>query len=202
MKKILVNFAHPAQGKSAVNIALKEAIDNLDGVYVNDLYNRYPDFMINVKREQELCESHDIIIFQHPFYWYSTPSIVKEWMDLVLEHDWAYGAKGHALEGKLSFQAISAGGDASTYQKEGANKFTVAELTSPFHATMALCKMQTLPPFFVSGVHRGLASEVLSNHAKQYKKLITALRDDTLDLSLAKEFEYLNSSASTITRSK
>ncbi|MCU7375699.1 NAD(P)H-dependent oxidoreductase [Paucibacter sp. O1-1] len=68
---------------------------------INDLYANYPDFLIDVAREQQLCESHDVIIFQHPFYWYSTPAIVKEWLDLVLEHGWAYGKTGTALKDKM-----------------------------------------------------------------------------------------------------
>lgn len=32
---------------------------------------------------------------QHPFYWYSTPALLKEWQDLVLEHGWAYGFRAY-----------------------------------------------------------------------------------------------------------
>ncbi|MGT2357467.1 NAD(P)H-dependent oxidoreductase [Staphylococcus aureus] len=44
---------------------------------MHDLYREYPDFIINVKREQELVENHDNIIFQFPLYWYSSPSLLK-----------------------------------------------------------------------------------------------------------------------------
>ena len=132
MKKILINFAHPAASRSKINRALRAAVEHLDGVTLNDLYAHYPDFMIDVAREQALCESHDIIIFQHPFYWYSTPAIMKEWLDLVLQHGWAYGTTGNALSGKIFLQALSAGGDASTYQPGGLNKFAITELTSPY----------------------------------------------------------------------
>ena len=64
MKKILINFAHPAKSRSNVNKALRKAVENIEGVTVNDLYTRYPDFMIDVEREKQLCETHDIIIFQ------------------------------------------------------------------------------------------------------------------------------------------
>ncbi len=53
----------------------------------------YPDFIINVKREQELVENHDNIIFQFPLYWYSSPSLLKKWIDLstpfipLMRHD-------------------------------------------------------------------------------------------------------------------
>lgn len=140
MKKILINFAHPAKRKSTVNRGLLDAVSSLPNVTVNDLYQHYPDFLIDVEREQTLCETHDIIIFQHPLYWYSTPAIVKEWMDLVLEHGWAYGSQGNALKDKVTFQTISAGGDTSTYQASGANGFTINQLTSPFAATAHLCQ--------------------------------------------------------------
>lgn len=78
MNKILVQFAHPAFRRSKINAALREAVTDIDGVTVHDLYACYPDFLIDVPHEQRLCEEHDIIVFQHPFYWYSTPSIVKE----------------------------------------------------------------------------------------------------------------------------
>ncbi|THB72339.1 MAG: NAD(P)H oxidoreductase [Desulfobulbaceae bacterium] len=193
MKKILINFAHPTKSRSIINKAMRAAVEGLEGVYVNDLYGRYPDFFIDVKREQQLCESHDVIIFQHPFYWYSTPSIMKEWLDLVLEHGWAYGSKGNALEGKLFFQAITAGGDDSTYQKGGFNRFTIKELTSPFQATARLCSMTWLPPFTVLGIHRGLSAEAVSGHAESYRRTIIALRDDRFDLKKVGKHHYLNS---------
>ncbi len=101
MNKVLINFAHPARARSKINNALRAAVENLEDVTFNDLYAAYPDFLIDVKREQRLCENHDVIIFQHPFYWYSTPAIMKEWLDLVLEHGWAYGHEGTALQGKI-----------------------------------------------------------------------------------------------------
>ena len=85
MNKILINFAHPAKTRSKINRALRSVVENLENVTLNDLYAAYPDFLIDVEREQNLCEEHDVIIFQHPFYWYSTPAIVKEWMD---SQDW------------------------------------------------------------------------------------------------------------------
>jgi len=193
MKKILINFAHPARARSKINNALRSAVEDLENVTFNDLYANYPDFLIDVKREQRLCENHDVIIFQHPFYWYSTPSIMKEWLDLVLEHGWAYGSQAKALKGKLFLQAITAGGDDSTYQKEGYNEFTIGDLTSPYRATAKLCKMEWLPPFVVLGVHRGLPDEKVQAHAEDYRRTVIALRDGTLDTHQARQGQYINS---------
>lgn len=201
MKKILINFAHPAKSRSNVNVALRKAVEGLDNVTVNDLYANYPEFMIDVSREQRLCETHDIIIFQHPFYWYSTPAIMKEWLDLVLEHGWAYGSSGKALEGKIFFQAITAGGDASTYKKDGFNEFTLSELMSPYQATAKLCNMTWLPPFAVTGVHRGLEPEKVQSHAEDYRRTVIALRDSQLDINQVKQHELLNSDVNSVIRS-
>ncbi|MBK1880111.1 NAD(P)H-dependent oxidoreductase [Pelagicoccus mobilis] len=200
MKKILINFAHPARSRSLINNALRSAIEGLENVTLNDLYAHYPDFLIDVKREQALCEEHDVIIFQHPFYWYSTPAIMKEWLDLVLQHGWGFGSHGNALAGKLFLQALTAGGDDSTYQKYGYNEFTISELTSPMRATAKLCKMTWLPPFAVLGIHRGLRQEKVSAYAEDYRQAVIALRDETLDLELVKQSPYLNSNLSTAIR--
>lgn len=200
MGKILIQFAHPAIAKSKINKALRSAVEELEGITLNDLYASYPDFLIDVEREQLLCETHDIILFQHPFYWYSTPSIIKEWFDLVLEHGWAYGKEGKALHGKLFLQALTAGGDASTYRKDGYNEFTLLELTSPFRATAKLCGMEWLPPFAVLGIHRGLPVQQVNTFAEDYRSTVIALRDGTLDKGVARQSEYLNSDLASIIR--
>jgi glutathione-regulated potassium-efflux system ancillary protein KefG len=76
--RILVLFAHPALQKSTINQQLIAAIRDLENVTINDLYEEYPDFYINVKREQRLLIYHDIIIFQRPFYRYASPAILKQ----------------------------------------------------------------------------------------------------------------------------
>ena len=192
MNNILILFGHPAFKRSAINAALREAVETLDGVTFHDLYASYPDFLIDVAHEQQLCENHDIIIFQHPFYWYSAPAIIKEWFDLVLEHGWAYGSTGHALKGKITFQALTAGGSQESYRSGGLNLFTIQELTSPFRATANLCGMDWLPPFAVLGIHQGLPEKDRVKHAEDYRRTLIALRDTHVDLERARNSDLLN----------
>src|SRR6188508_1129168 len=110
MRRVLVLFAHPVLERSRVNRRLADAIRGLEGVTFRDLYELYPNFSIDVQAEQEQLLAHDVIVFQHPFYWYSCPAIVKEWQDLVLEHGWAYGVGGTQLRGKIWLNAITTGG--------------------------------------------------------------------------------------------
>jgi glutathione-regulated potassium-efflux system ancillary protein KefG len=199
MKKILILFAHPTFKRSTINWALREAVQHLDGITFHDLYANYPDLFIDVAREQRLCEQHEIIIFQHPFYWYSTPAIFKEWLDQVLEHNWAYGSRGTALAGKIFFQTLTAGGDARSYSTGGMNGHTIRELTSPFRATANLCKMEWLPPFAILGVHKGIPREKLLQHAEDYRRTLIALRDNKLDIQKSKELDFLNQNLNTNT---
>ena len=61
MKKILVNLVHPNIENSVVNKKLINAISKLENVNINNLYTNYPDFKIDVKKEQELLLNHDVL---------------------------------------------------------------------------------------------------------------------------------------------
>jgi len=50
---ILVVFAHPYPQRSNANKPLLEAVSQLDQVVVDDLYEKYPDFHINITAEQQ-----------------------------------------------------------------------------------------------------------------------------------------------------
>ena len=188
---VLVLFAHPAISRSRVNRRLVDAARRVAGVTVNDLYECYPDFDIDVAREQELLTSHDVVVLQHPFYWYSTPSILKEWQDLVLEHGWAYGHQGRALHGKLMLSALTVGGGEETYAAGGSNRFTIRQLLAPIEQTARLCGMRYLAPFAVMGTHR-LQDVDINRHAADYAAVLEALRDGRVDIEAASRAERLN----------
>ena len=133
--KIQIIQAHPAEHRSRINVKLVEAAREVENVQILNLYNTYPDFEINVKEEQKRLEAVDVIVLQHPMYWYSCPSLLKEWIDLVLEHGWAYGINGTALQGKYFGNAITTGGDESSYTPSGVNRYSIDEFIRPFEAT-------------------------------------------------------------------
>jgi glutathione-regulated potassium-efflux system ancillary protein KefG len=191
-RKILVLFAHPVLERSRVNRRLVDAIAGLDGVTIHDLYERYPTLGIDVAHEQALLLAHDVFVFQHPFYWYSTPAILKEWQDLVLEHGWAYGAGGTHLKGKITFNAVSTGGPATAYRAGGYNRFTVRQLLAPYDQTAHLCGMRYLAPFVVHAALRVRADDDLAPALAGYRRLIEAVRDDRLDLDRAAAAEQLD----------
>ena len=179
MAKVLILFAHPLLEKSRVHHELLHQARQVRGVTINDLYENYPDFDIDIEREKQLLLDHDIIIWQHPFYWYSSPAILKQWQDLVLEHGWAYGKKGHALDGKRVFNAFSSGGSSSAYQEGGFNRFSIRQFLLPFERTVQLCRMIYWPPFWVDAVHKMEVNQI-KLYGEQYHRLLTALTNDII----------------------
>lgn len=191
MAKILILFAHPALEKSRIHAGLVNSIKGLEGVTLHDLYEVYPDLDIDIEREQELLLQHDTILFQHPFYWYSAPAIVKQWQDLVLEHGWAYGHAGTALKGKRMGNVISAGGSRESYTRGGHHGFTIHEFLLPFRQTANLCNMYYLPPLVIHGTHR-MENKDLPFCCQSYRRLLENLRDDRFTQTALEEAEYLN----------
>ena len=189
--RVLILFAHPALEKSRVNRHLVRAVRDLPGVTVHDLYEAYPEHDIDVAREQELLAEHDVIVFMHPFFWYSTPAILKEWQDLVLQHGWAYGSGGTALHGKTMLNAITTGGREVAYSREGHNRFTIRELLAPIEQTARLCGMEYLSPFVVHGT-LGMRPEEAARHAADWRRTVEALRDGRVDLERAAAVSRLN----------
>jgi glutathione-regulated potassium-efflux system ancillary protein KefG len=173
-KKVLVLFAHPLFEKSRVQTALVKAIPRIAEVTFHDLYEFYPDFNINIRYEQEQLLQHDIIILQHPFYWYSVPPLIKQWIDTVLEYGWAYGKDGTALKGKWIMNAISAGSPFEDYHQEGRHRFTMRDFLAPIEQTFRLCHMEYLPPFVIHGTNHCTADTVREG-AAAYHKLIEHL---------------------------
>jgi glutathione-regulated potassium-efflux system ancillary protein KefG len=190
--RVLILFAHPALQKSRVNRRLIAAVRSMENVTINDLYEEYPDFFVNIKREQELLLSHDIIIFQHPLYWYSCPALLKEWQDLVLQYGFAYGAHGTKLKGKWVLTAITTGGPLSAYQRDGYNHFTIRELLRPLEQTVRLCGMVYLPPFVISGTLAVQNEAEFAGFTTLYQHAVESLRDGRFEVSDFAEVNYLN----------
>ncbi len=192
MASVLVLYAHPAPHKSRINRRLTAAAREVPGVVVRDLYELYPDFLIDVEEEQRLLAEHDVIVLQHPFYWYSAPALVKEYLDLVLTYGWAYGEGGTALKGKIMLQAISAGGPEEVYGPQGRNRFTIRQLLAPFDQTAHLCGMRYLAPHVIHGANQLADAASIQSHVQRFTRLLTALRDGTLPLEQAASAEKVN----------
>jgi hypothetical protein len=64
---------------------------------LRSLYDRYPDFDIDIAAEQRALVNARLIVWMHPMFWYSVPALLKHWFDKVLAYGFAYGDGGTAL---------------------------------------------------------------------------------------------------------
>ncbi len=173
-----VLYTHPAPAKSRLNVALRNALTGLENVTIRDLYAHYPDFDIDVAAEQRALLEHDCLVLQFPFYWYSSPALLKQWLDLVLEFGWAYGPGADALHGKRVMLAVTTGGRAAAYRPDGTNRFTMTELLRPFEQSFHLCGMHWLEPFVIHGSRAVTHHDLETVLAPAYRARVAGL---TLD---------------------
>ena len=197
MKKVLILYAHPSPRRSEVNTHMARVAEWSPGITLVDLYARYPTLDIDVDAEQRLLRDHDVVIFLHPMFWYSTPAILKEWQDLVLEYGFAYGAGGTALNGKLFFSAVTTGGPREAYCAEGYNNFTLRQMMAPLEQTANLCGMTYLPPFVLHSARSARENGRIEPHLEMWEDLLDALTHEHLDIAIASGAETLNDAMAT-----
>ncbi|MEE6451622.1 NAD(P)H-dependent oxidoreductase [Gottfriedia acidiceleris] len=169
--KTLVILAHPNLEQSKVNKAWMNRLQQ-EEITIHNLYANYPNFEIDVEKEQKLLLEHDRIVLQFPFYWYSTPALLKQWQDTVLSYGFAYGSEGTKLKGKEFMLVISTGGPSQAYQAGGHNHYSMSELTRPLQATANLCGMHFLPSFLLQGV-MNRSDQELQESAEELASYIT-----------------------------
>lgn len=169
----LVLLFHPDMGSSRVNARLIAALDTVkpDNVTVRDEYAENPNFTIDVEAEQRLMEQADRIVLQFPFYWYSSPALLKEWEDRVLTAGWAFGG-ARKLFGKELRLVVTTGSEAGKFSPDGDYKRTMDELLSPFEVVARKIDMRFVEPFLVQGCSV-IDDETLNEAAAEYVKAIT-----------------------------
>ena len=172
MAKIIVYYAHPGQTFSRANRLMANRADHMAEVTFVDLYAEYPRHDIDIAREQMRLMEHDVIVFQFPLYWYSTPSILKEWQDLVLQHGFAYGHDGDKLAGKTLLLALTAGGSTEAYSKEGYQNHPIREFLTPLEQTARLCGMTFATPYVLFSSLKADEEKELAQHVDGYARLL------------------------------
>lgn len=180
MKEVTIIFAHPFIDQSVANAEIISFLQRECSDYnVRDLYKLYPNFKIDVKKEQEILMHSDILIFQFPFFWYSVPTLLKQWMDMVLEHGFAFGSKGNKLQGKHFFVSFTMGGPKESYMPLGYNHFRPEEYLRMFEQTAYLSGMHYEEPIYEHGMRtigNGADVDAVKSRAlRQAKRLIEAV---------------------------
>ena len=175
--KTLVIVIHPDMEKSMINKRWIEELKKYPEKYtVHALYEEYPDEKIDVAREQLLMETYDKIVFQFPFYWFSSPPLLKKWLDEVILYGWAYGSKsGYKLGGKKMSLAVSAGIDEEGYSASGKYKYTMNELFRPYELTFDYIKADYQEPFVYYGIENDPSEEWIERSVPMYLEFLDTL---------------------------
>ena len=171
---VVLVFAHPYPDRSRANRRLLDAVSGLRGVDVRSLYDMYPAFDIDVPAEQAALEKAHAVVWQHPTYWYTVPSLMKHWFDKVLLRGWAYGEGGTALRGKRCLWVPTTGGDDDDYSHSGMHGRAFASYVPVVEQTAVYCGMRWEEPLIAQGIH-AMSDAELDRVAQVYRARVEAL---------------------------
>ncbi|MFF2841664.1 NAD(P)H-dependent oxidoreductase [Paenarthrobacter sp. NPDC057981] len=172
--RTLVIVAHPNLEDSRANAARLAEMQTLADVTVHDLYGRYPNFEIDVAREQQLLRDHETLILQFPLCWYNVTPLMKAWFDAVLNYGFAFTLDGSAseLNGKKAWLAVSVGSAMDTYTSEGVARRSLDEYLAPVRQTLEFCQFDYQGFHPVYGMMLNPTNEDLVLDAKGYGRLV------------------------------
>jgi glutathione-regulated potassium-efflux system ancillary protein KefF len=179
---LLVVFAHPYPERSRANLALLEGVRGMRDLELRSLYDLYPDFDIDVSAEQEALTRAQVVVWQHPIYWYAPPGLLKHWFDKVLLRGWAYGEGGNALRGKRCLWVTTTGGEPAAYGPGGMHRLPFPDFVPPIEQTARFCQMSWEEPLILHGSHKQ-SDDALRDVARQYRERLERLRSEITEAS-------------------
>lgn len=139
MSKILVVSGHPDYKNSIANRAilddLHRRVPHAEIVYLDALY---PDFRIDVHTEQKRLVEAETIVFDFPFWWYSSPSLLHRYVEDTFTHGFAYGSAGVALKGKKFILSFTTGAPEDAYATGAMESYPIDAFLPPFLAVANL----------------------------------------------------------------
>ncbi|MBT2535486.1 NAD(P)H-dependent oxidoreductase [Arthrobacter sp. ISL-69] len=173
---------HPDLRGSRINAALVEEAASIENIDIRVLSDFYAETNIDIQAEQNALEKADHIVLQYPTFWYSTPAILKHWLDGVLARGWAYGTgTPGALAGKTLRIVTSTGGASDGYGPRGLHGWEYEAILVPLKATARRLGMRWLEPLVIHGV-REVDEFGLLQLRRQFRDLITESLADPVPL--------------------
>lgn len=171
---VLVIYSHTYHSQSYAGKAILEVLEAQPGITVRKLEELYPDNRpIDVAAEQAALVAADVIVFQHPLFWFATPALMKRYMDEVFQYGFAYGADSFKLAGKKFVHSYTTGAAAEVYTG-GLHQNAEAALI----ATAAFCRMEYAGAFPLYGQlaleNPNVAAEAKA-HAERLVELLKTL---------------------------
>jgi glutathione-regulated potassium-efflux system ancillary protein KefF len=142
----LVVFADPALHRSRISRSVADAARSLPNVAVQDLYELYPDFYVDVRRERALLKQADLVLFAFQLSWYAMPALLKEWFDAVLKPEWAADGPNPRLRGKSCWAAVGCNSLPGDYRSGARHGHPLAEYLAPLEQSARSLGMRWIEP--------------------------------------------------------
>lgn len=184
MKKVIIINGHGAPMMSMDNKRILEDVKaQLQDVEIVTLAELYPDFKIDVEKEQTRLLAADLIVFEYPIWWYSAPSILKKYVEDVFAMGFAFGPGGDKLKGKKFIDSFTCGAPEKNYLP-GASGEDIEKMALPMKATCWLCGIEYLGQIGTYGaMYYGLDTKEeldavnakMDNHAARLINLIKSV---------------------------
>lgn len=114
-------------------------------------------FAEDIKSEIAKIRKADLIIFEFPVWWSSTPAILKGWFDKVfalgVTWDGDHRYRTGLLAGKKALVIAGAGDSKDLYSAEGLHGATIEQHLYPLlHSTLAHAGLDVYTPFIATGL--------------------------------------------------
>jgi len=166
-------FTHPSIDYSIGNKIITDTFLAEKNTEIRHLDKLYPDFKIDAKAEQAALLTADTIVLQYPLFWYSTPALLKQWIDHVLQFGFAFGGKNYKLEGKKMIISFTMGSSIKEFPPE-----VIEKITFQFKGIAKYCRMEYAGEVFSNDINNyseeaeEKAKENANKHAKKLLELI------------------------------
>lgn len=170
LRKVVILLVHPDLKESQANKALIDAVQDIEGVAVFNLYEQ-PDIPFNVDEWSKIISEASALIYQFPFHWMSAPSMLKKWQDEVFTHL----SKTPAVAGKPLTVVTTTGSEYEAYRSGGRNQFTIDELLRPYQVSAIHAGMSWQTPIVVYGMGTTEAGKNIAEGANWYRQRVELL---------------------------
>jgi glutathione-regulated potassium-efflux system ancillary protein KefF len=159
MKNIILISGHPDISQSTANRLILEELLADKRITFSDIKQNYPDYKIDIAKEQQLLLSADLIILQSPFIWYGLPAHMKLWIENVFSYGFAHGPGGDKLKDKSFLLSLTLGGSKESYSHTGQHQYPVEDFIKPIELLVRYCGLNYLPPVYSYNMSSGAGSE-------------------------------------------
>lgn len=135
-------------------------------------------FASDIQGEIDRLFQADLLILQFPMWWYSTPAILKGWIDRVfafgVTYDFGRTWDQGVMKGKRAMLSLTTSAPPTTFMPDGRNG-DIEQILWPLHGgVLALCGYEVLQPFVahsVGWIDDDAREEILQAYAERLRNI-------------------------------